>query len=309
MIKFEPRKWSVEQRILAVLAYFDIFDLALSVEEITNLMLGEKVELKVVEASLKKMAGQVESDGILYALKEREVILSKRMEKRHQAEILKKKVRKYAWLYSWVPFVRGVAVCNYLSVGAVDEDSDIDLLVISAPGRIFLARVFLTIWMHLLGVRRHHGKISGRFCLSFYVSDSALGFEKILEKPYDIYFIYWLMALWPIYGEKGLWTEVEKSNSWMSEGRAWKIGIREVKVGKNWFARIAEFLLSGWLGGILENVLKKYFTRKHQKRIGSLPLTASVIVSEEMLKYHNNDRRTFFREKFEENLKMRGFSD
>jgi len=147
MIKFEPRKWSVEQRILAVLAYFDVFDLALSAEEISSLMLGEKVGTEDVASGLKKMAGQVESEGILYALKGRGDLFQLRERKSKKAEILKEKVRKYFWLYRCVPFVRGVAVCNYLSLGAVDEDSDIDLLVITAPGRIFLARVFLTIWM------------------------------------------------------------------------------------------------------------------------------------------------------------------
>jgi hypothetical protein len=309
MIKFEPRKWSVERRILSVLAYFDIFDLALTTQEIADLALGESLDKKDVEFALKKMAGQVMDDGILYALKGRGVLFDKRAKKRTQADILRKKVLHYVWLFRWVPFVRGVAVCNYLSLGAVDEDSDIDLLVITTPGRIFLARVFLTIYMQLLGVRRHGRKVVGRFCLSFYVSEAALNFEKILEAPYDIYFVYWLGALWPVYGDTALWNKLKKSNDWMSKLKDWKIENGDLYVGKHWLIKMKEFLLGGRFGDLLEKLLNKYFTGKFHKKIGSLPPNASVIVNKEMLKYHNSDRRAFFRNEFEERLKMLGFSD
>jgi len=161
----------------------------------------------------------------------------------------------------------------------------------------------------LLGVRRHGRKISGRFCLSFYATEKALNFEKILEKPYDIYFVYWLRALWPVYGVEKLWLKLEKGNNWMEEVADWKIAISDLRTGKNLLAKIKEFILGGWLGNLLDKLLKTYFQRKHQKKVASLPANASVIVSDEMLKYHNNDRRAFFREKFEEKLKMLGFSD
>ena len=88
----------------------------------------------------------------------------------------------------------------------------------------------------------------------------------------------------------------------------WEIRKNTASAGKNWLVGRIEYILSGCVGNIFENILNKFFTRKHQRRINSLPAKASVIISENMLKYHNNDRRSFFRNEFEKRLNNLGFS-
>ena len=308
MIIFEPRKWSVEQRILAVVAYFDVFDLALSIEEISDLILGEKTTVNEISLVLNELSEQLDTDGYLYVLRGREVLFETRSKQRICSTVLMKKVYKYTWIWRFVPYVTGVAVCNYLPLGVAGSDSDIDLFVITKPGRIFLSRFVLTVVTHFCGLRRHGRKIGSRFCLSFYASESSLNFNSILEAPYDVYFLYWLRALTPLYGDSSLWSLLENSNTWTIDFMDWEIRKNTASAGKNWLVGKIEYILSGSVGNVFENILNKFFARKHQRRINSLPAKASVIISENMLKYHNNDRRSFFRNEFEKRLNNLGFS-
>ena len=151
--------------------------------------------------------------------------------------------------------------------------------------------------------------MTDKICLSFYISEENLEFQKILEKPYDIYFVYWLKALWPIYGENKLWSDLRKVNGWMEEYLDWEISKENISAKKNWFKIIQEWFLSGFLGDFFEAKLKTYFIRRHAKKVEFLPPNASVIINSQMLKFHNNDRRSEFRKKFEGKLERFGFSN
>jgi hypothetical protein len=292
-----------EERILATLAYFEIFELALSFEELQRLMPGKMLEKNELENLLKSRTQLVEENGY-FVLRGKEKLLSVRKQKNLLKEELLRKINKWKWVFEWVPFVEFVAVCNYLSFNSVEKNSDIDLLVVAKPGRIFLAKVFLTIYMHLLGVRRHGDKVEGRFCLSFYVNENSLNFKPILLKD-DVYFAYWLVALLPLYGSEKIWRKIAEENKWISgfvdsfEERREKYS--EVRAGKSWWKNLNEWILKGLLGDFIEKNLVKYFISRNAKR--SLPENASVIVSEAMLKFHNHDKRAEFRDKWLNKLK------
>ncbi|MGL5830649.1 MAG: hypothetical protein ACRCZE_00705 [Candidatus Altimarinota bacterium] len=297
---------SLEGKIKASLAYFEIFDLALSVEEVMRFMLGG-VETKLdVEKKLKEMGNISQEDGF-YVLKGSEKLLEDRVAKSLLADQIREKVDKWKWAFGLVPFVEMVCVCNYSSFDCVEKDSDIDLLIITKPGRIFLARVFLTFYMQLFGVRRHGETVAGRFCLSFYVNENNLNFEEILLKDGDIYFAYWMMALKPVYGPEGIWKKIELENKWIEkyfagfEDRREKF--TEVLEKKSWIKKIYEFILKGKFGNILEKWLSGYFLKRHAERQTKLPETASVIVSNQMLKFHNNDKRLEFKQSWKKRLK------
>jgi hypothetical protein len=47
-------------------------------------------------------------------------------------------------------------------------------------------------------VRKTAKNHEGRFCLSFFIDESALNFEKIIEEN-DIYMYFWILTLTPIF--------------------------------------------------------------------------------------------------------------
>jgi hypothetical protein len=116
------------------------------------------------------------------------------------------KTQKYARLVSWIPGLRMMALCNSLSMYASDPDSDIDLFIVSNPGRIWLVRGLITGIFHILGVRRHGEKVVGRFCLSFFITTNVLDMSQIaLEK--DPYLEAWAYHLMPILDRGDVYSE------------------------------------------------------------------------------------------------------
>jgi len=58
---------------------------------------------------------------------------------------------------------------------------------------------------------KHH---AGRFCLSFFIDESALSFEKIIEEN-DIYMYFWILTLTPVFDVNNTYEKFLQTNtSW-----------------------------------------------------------------------------------------------
>lgn len=82
-----------------------------------------------------------------------------------------KLIQRYLVPTKHIPFVRGIALAGSQALGQQRPTSDIDLLIITDPNRMWTARTLLSAWFHLWGVRRHGKKIANRFCLNHYLAN------------------------------------------------------------------------------------------------------------------------------------------
>lgn len=162
------------------------------------------------------------------------------------------RTQKYMRYMTWMPGLRMVAVCNSLSMYASDDDSDIDLFIVSDPGRMWLTRICFTVVFQLLGVRRHGNKVANRFCLSFFATTNALDFSKIAIED-DVYLKTWIEHLKPIVNIGGCYEAFLSINSQWSgvSAHATKENLRFLTVEKSqsseWF---------GWKWNLLDRVCK-----------------------------------------------------
>ncbi len=202
-----------------------------------------------------------------------------------------RKVDRYVPYLRMVPFLRGVAVCNNLAFGKVDKESDIDLFIIARAGRMFLVRTLVTFILQILGVRRHGKKIAGRFCLSFFVDDSALNLETIALDS-DIYLAYWCRNLRLVIDD-GVFSEFANENSWTAKYFEEKGFVLEkervLKIFR--FQKKFENILNGDFGNFLERYLKNWQMKRANEKLKFVPETADILISEHILKFHNLDRR------------------
>lgn len=244
-------------------------------------------------------------------------------------EKLWKRVSKFKWVFAFVPFLRMVAVCNSLSFGIVDEKSDIDLFVVAKKGRLFTVRFFLTLVLSLLGVRRHGKSVSGRFCLSFFVDESALGFSEIAIKK-DLYLAYWVKKIVPVYGSRDVFLRFKESNQWVNgilgDCGGWCGGddgvdcvnggvVVDVGGGGGVDSRISG---GGADPGIeilqvrekhpginfLEPVLRWWQMRRASSKLRGLPDKKGTLIAKNILKFHDFDKRELYR-----NLYIEKFGD
>ncbi len=300
---------SLQESIRATLCFFDLFDYPLTFQELKFYLLSDKT------FSDDEIKNTVEGDDNIilredfYCLKGSEGHINSRKVRSVIAANYYKKLRRFLPFIRLVPFVKMAAVCNTLAIGCPTAKSDIDLFVVSKKNRIFFVRTFTTILFHLLGVRRHGEKVSGRFCLSFFVSDEKLDLSGLLKGNDDIYFMYWFRTLRPVYGEK-TFTEFIMANPWSEKYFSNTKNVLDERQSVFWnngkifrfFAVINEFIFGGFLGDIVEKFLSKKHLLRHQKRSVNLKEESSVIVNKLMLKYHNVDRRSEYRQRFFDKL-------
>lgn len=219
-----------------------------------------------------------------YSKKFKELLNIKENPSKYELELFKK-TKNYMKFISWIPGLKFVWICNSLSMYATKEKwSDIDLFIITAPNRLWLVRVLITFIFQILWVRRYGNKINERFCLSFFVTENAMDLSKFAIEN-DIYLFYWIYYLKPILNKNWVYEKFIETNNtlWITYNALQKCESAKVwKCGNNFFN-------SFW--NILDSFFKTIFLPKslaHKKRLWD-PI--GIIISDDILKFHDNDKR------------------
>lgn len=250
--------------------------------------------------------------------------------------------QKAARLISWVPFVKLAAVCNTLSFGAAEEKSDIDFFIIVKKGRIWTVRFFVTAILSFFGLRRHGQKIKNRICLSFYLADENLDLQSIalptqtppappgrggneFDSPPnrgsqrgsdndvpDIYLIYWITQLVPLINRGQTLEKFWQANFWVKNYLANYFlasqlpDYHQIKIPR-WvegWRRLHERLMAGRLGDWRERFFKWLQLKKMAKNLSCCRSEGdtAVVISDQMLKFHEEDRREELRGRWRKKL-------
>lgn len=304
---------NVKQAVLATLAFFDLFDYPLTADEAHRYLFKLEARPEHVHIALRE-SKRIEPTGPYYQLfKPDAQNLSISREKNEQiSQKLWQKIDCFRWVFALTPYLRLAAVCNTLAFNNADEESDIDLLIVAQKNRLFLCRMILTFWMQILGIRRHGKKVKGRFCLSFFITEETLDLSALQKGSLDLYFAYWLLLLKPIYGKKEIAEQLASAN------RAWLKNFffnplppsyEQLKPVSRFFELlkfIQEKILNTRLGEKIENRLQKWQIQRAKKKRNALGIAfddTAIVVHENILKFHNIDRRTTLYEKWVNTLK------
>jgi len=287
---------------LKTLIYFDIFDFPL-----TRLELEKWTYYDNEINSITESANLIGEKYGFYFLKGRERVIRERLDRYQIAERKFKKAIKIAKIFRWIPLIKLIAVCNRLGYSNAQDDSDIDLFIITQKNRIWLTR-FLTVGFLSLFNLRPKGDITrDKFCLTFFVSEGNLNLEKILlpkEKGLsDIHFIYWLSQFVPIYEKDKMWSKFTQANSWIKK---YLPNFYQYQTHKR--RNVKPVVLSSrcytvsLLGNSLEKLAKKIQLAIMPKKLKELAdgKNTNVIISAQILKFHANDRRRKYRNLFQQ---------
>lgn len=186
---------SLELRITKTLQLFALQSTALTLLELWKFLVrdaaefesststhGELVEIPVLENRTVSIAEIVKVLGLLvirgevvenfgyYTIKAHGEILKKRWQGYSHGVWREKRIRKFSKGLAYIPFVRGVALAGSQALGLERAESDVDVLIITLPGWLWLPRTLITAYFQFLGIRRHGTYIANRVCLNHYIS-------------------------------------------------------------------------------------------------------------------------------------------
>lgn len=294
---------SVKQAALSTLAYFDLFEIPLTLEEVQKQLLFTEASLDELGETLDQ-SPQLRKMEDRYGLKGDIYFLEAFHQKQLRAQEYWKRVERWRWLLELCPFVEGVSICNSLPIENIEENSDIDLLIHAKEGHLFSARIFTVFFTHFFGLRRHGKKTRKRFCLSFYTTPEAWDFTTLQRGPYDIYLAYWLKTLQPITGDLALHQAFLGTNlAWLNNFFAHpELDASRLKKSR-WWTRALKNLLEKIFGSpTWENRFKGWLWDRMQRKKSALPNASGTIITEHMLKFHDHDAREEISKKWLEGL-------
>lgn len=293
-----------KQAVLATLAYFDQFSYPLTSEETERFLFQLEPDHHPIDITLNE-SQLIIKRGSYYQLKNENNFAVERHLKALIAKRLWRRVNRFRPIFALIPYLKLVAVCNNLAYNNTKQGSDIDLFIVTKPGRLFTSRFLISFWLQLLGVRRHGEKIAERFCLSFFVTEENLDFTHLKKEPLDIYLAYWFQTLQPILGEREIYEKLLNKNAdWLQKIFAKPLhpNMHRFKSGPLWaraIRRLGEKILDTRLGDFIEQKLENWQIARAQKKRDLVEKdnpNHGIIISRHILKFHNTDRRELYYE-------------
>jgi hypothetical protein len=201
-----PTPSALGRAILRTLVYADLFDYPLTCEEIAHYLMDCAAPPAVVARALREdpdLAAQISSRDGFYFLRGREAVVAIRRERAAASARLWPRAARYTRLLRHFPFVRMVAVTGALAMDNVAGNPDIDLLVISAPGRVWICRRLLILAVR--GIRLFGDEI----CPNFILAADSLALPQ-----QDLFIAHELAQMRPV-GGHAIYAEMLATNGWL----------------------------------------------------------------------------------------------
>jgi len=198
------------------------------------------------------------------------------------------------YILQLAPFVRAVILTGSMTTGSATKASDIDLLIISQPGRLYTARFFVAILALLTGKKRgvFDKNPAGKFCLNYYLSSDNLDILPHTQRCAN--FHRYIVNIWDC---QGIYERILRQNFWLRRHKVEIKNQRQVKFLQGTFPikkssvllaiqKIKELFFSRRFGDFLE---RKFFIWQKKKITNSEIYKNNkslIIVSKNELRLH-----------------------
>lgn len=180
-----------ELAVLQTVAYASLFDYPLTTAELCESLIGTVATEDAVRAwhaSSPLLRTTIEEADGYYFLRARVGLPLTRRRRQAASRRLLSVYGRALRFVSDLPFVRMVALSGSLAHLNADRGADVDLFVITAPGRVWGVTLTALVAARLLGWRQH-------LCLNYVVSERSLAVE-----PADLFTANQIVHLRPLMG-------------------------------------------------------------------------------------------------------------
>jgi hypothetical protein len=165
------REMDLGWAILATLGYSDLFDYPLRLGEIHRYLIGWRVTPHQLAETLsgdRRLAELVAVEQGYHFLSDRPGLASRRVQRARASAELWPQAAGYGRVIAGMPFVRMLAVTGALALDNSEPADDIDFLVVTEPGRLWLTRAMI------VGLVRLAAQRGIELCPNFFISERAL---------------------------------------------------------------------------------------------------------------------------------------
>jgi hypothetical protein len=199
----QPSTDSLSLAIQRTVAYGDLFDFPMTLPEVHRYLEATPAGLDEVRRAVQRMARERLQQVGPYVTLPGRARLSEVRERRAEvaARLWPEAIRSLGRL----PFVRMVAVTGALAMDNVDEGADLDYLIVTEPGRVWLCRLLI---VQLVRLHRLRGVV---ICPNWILSEEAIRLERR-----DLFSARELAQMVPVVGPD-VYRRMIEANGWIRE--------------------------------------------------------------------------------------------
>ncbi len=198
----------IKNDVIRTLLYYEIFDHPLRVSELYYLLPHNSLTRRDLQRSLESLQAEgtiAMGNGFVYLTKSGAPLGEIRLARERLAARRLRIARLMAHVIKRFPFVRAIFISGDLSKGVATPGSDIDYVIVTRPGRLWICRSLLILFKKivLLNSRRY-------FCLNYFIDEDNL---TLRERTY--YTATEIAHLKPLFNYK-LYLRYINSNGWIT---------------------------------------------------------------------------------------------
>ena len=169
----------LERAVLSALAYYEALSkMPLSTVEIQRYLMftdgtPRRASLSAIAKTIRSLLNmeEIKSQYGLYCLASSKTEPGNRIFRSKYTISRWRKLLRAGRFLMYTPFVRSLDLLGSVAQGNAGENSDIDIAIGVKSGRIWIARLAVTLMSHILGVRRYGSKVKDRLCFNQYLQE------------------------------------------------------------------------------------------------------------------------------------------
>ncbi|MBI4713791.1 hypothetical protein HY771_01225 [Candidatus Uhrbacteria bacterium] len=294
----------LELSIFRTLCWFSIFNYPLTTFEIWKWLLRpvrpyDLFEVTQILSHSSWLSDRIiEQDGFWTLPRAKHVSAVKERHERFLNAIVKyKKLHSACYFFQLISGVRAVASVNTLAWWHTTKESDIDVFIVTSPNMIWSTRFFLVLPFVLIGnrpARMENVEVSDPFCFSFFATSEALQLEELKLNSEDFYLAFWIKSLVPMFDRSDVFSQLASLNRWAD------VILPNAKPRISHPVHRTRRIFSNPIQlSFLEPFLRSIQKKRFPPRIVALANQDSrVVISDQILKFHDQDRRAQFIREF-----------
>ena len=250
---------SLERAILETLAYSDVFDYPLTLDELHRYLTYPATKEEV--QSCLNTFQLISSSSDFYFLSKRDSLVAIRRGRESTSAPAFRRAISYGRILGTFSFVRMVAMTGSLAVLNLSKDADMDYMLVTQTGRLWLARAFAVTFGRFIRL------FGDRICVNLLVTESTLEW-----KPQDLYSAREMCQMIPITG-MDVYQQLREANHWIElhlpNAKSMPVNTPKTQPKRSLLQRLLEIPLRGKLGDAIESWAMKFQIKKITNTYGT----------------------------------------
>lgn len=295
---------ALERAVMTPILFYDLFDRPIRPHTVRSLVYKRRVSDEEFDSTLTSLENQgyiVRRAGFV-RLSGRPGLIQNAVVRKNISAQLWRDAEAVIGKLAKIPFVEMIAVVNSLSFDNASYDSDIDLLVITQPGYMAVARDHITLSLKRWGRHNGRGPKRGKVAPDVYLDTERLAIEDFHLGPRDIYFDFWFARLTPVLNRNNAYERFLHANPWIhdvfphfapqTKHLITTSPVRELRrqTWETWYRSMPGRAIARWMEESQTDRLAAY-----QRTVGDRGL---VVVQPHVLRFHIPDRRPEYEQRF-----------